>query len=328
MNRRDFVVAVVALLALGVAAAPLAAEAQQAGKIPRIGVLALSQAPPVDSFFQSLRDLGWSEGRNIVIERRYAEGRVDRLPALAAELVRLKVDVIVAAGGPAGLDAARDATKTIPIVMVGASSDPIADGLIESYARPGGNITGIANSPEEVPAKRLELLKEAVPKLSRVGVLWDATIGPVRISKATEETSRSLRVAILAFEVRGPADLDRAISAAAEAPVGGMIIASTPMLSQNREQIVELVTKHRLPAISLSRSWPEEGLLMSYGSNLADLFRRAALYVDKILKGAKPADLPVERPSGLELIINLKTAKTLGITIPQSLLLRADEAIQ
>jgi putative ABC transport system substrate-binding protein len=212
--------------------------------------------------------------------------------------------------------------------MVGASSDPIADGLIESYARPGGNITGIANSPEEVPAKRLELLKEAVPKLSRVGVLWDATIGPVRISKATEETSRSLRVAILAFEVRGPADLDRAISAAAEAPVGGMIIASTPMLSQNREQIVELVTKHRLPAISLSRSWPEEGLLMSYGSNLADLFRRAALYVDKILKGAKPADLPVERPSGLELIINLKTAKTLGITIPQSLLLRADEAIQ
>jgi putative tryptophan/tyrosine transport system substrate-binding protein len=324
MDRRGFLFA----LAGWVLVASVPAEAQLAGKTPRVGVLVLGQTEPLDSLLQSLRDLGWSEGRNIVIERRFAQGRVDRLPALAAELVRLKVDVIVAAGGPVGLASARDATKSIPIVMIAASSDPVADGLIESYARPGGNITGLANSPEEVPAKRLELLKEAVPKLTHVGVLWDATVGPARISKATAETSKSLGVQTLSFEVRGPADLDRAISAAAEAHVGAMIIASTPRLSQSRTQIVELLTKHRLPAISLSRSWPEEGLLMSYGSNLPDLFRRAAVYVDKILKGARPADLAVERPSKLELVINLSAAKALGLVVPQSLLLRADEVIQ
>jgi len=200
--------------------------------------------------------------------------------------------------------------------------------LIETLAHPGGNITGIATTPESVPAKRLELLKEAVPNLSRVGILWDATIGPVRVSNETAEMSRSLRVELLPFEARETADLDGAIGAAAQAHGGGLIIAGTPAFGRNRKQIVELVTKRRLPAISTWSAWPEEGLLMSYGSNFGDQFHRGALYVDKILRGAKPADLPVERPTKLELVINVKTAKALGLTIPQSLLLRADEVIQ
>ena len=323
MDRRTFV----ATLATALLIAPMSIGAQQAKKIRRIGVLAAGPAPLV-SFYQGLRDSGWNEGQNIAIERRYTEGRDDRLRGFAAELVRLNVDVIVAAGGPMSLDAAREATKTIPIVMVAASSDPVADGLIETLAHPGGNITGIATTPESVPAKRLELLKEAVPNLSRVGILWDATIGPVRVSNETAEMSRSLRVELLPFEARETADLDGAIGAAAQAHVGGLIIAGTPAFGRNRKQIVELVTKRRLPAISTWSAWPEEGLLMSYASNFGDQFHRGALYVDKILRGAKPADLPVERPTKLELVINLKTAKALGLTIPQSLLLRADEVIQ
>jgi putative ABC transport system substrate-binding protein len=323
MGRRAFIVS-----ALGLCAVPLVASAQHAGKVARIGVLGGGRLQNVDAFFQRLRDLGWVEGKDVVIERRNAEGRSEQLSALAVELVHLNVGVILAAGGPASLNAARAATKTIPIVMVASSRDPIGGGFIESYARPGGNITGLTSAPEDLTGKQLEYLKEVVPGLLRVGLLWDTTVGAFRLPRETAETARLLAVEVVSFEVREPSDFGHAVTVATRAQVGGLIFAGSPMFVRNRKQLADLLTKHRLPAISIWSSFPEAGVLMAYGPSLRDLFGRAAVYVDKILKGANPADLPVERPTKFDLVINLKTAKALGLTIPQSVLVRADEVIQ
>jgi len=330
IDRRAFV----GIAAGGLLALPSAAHAQQAAKrLPTLGILGIVAGAPAGptllaEFYQGLRDLGWVEGRNLLVERRIAEAPDGRLVQAAAELVRLKVDVILAASGPASLNAAREATKTIPIVMVASSRDPIGAGLIQSYARPGGNITGLVTAPEELTGKQLEFLKAVVPRLARAGFLHDAAVGPFRLEQATVDTSRALGIEVLPFEVRGPADFDGAVAAAVRERVGGLVASGSPTFVRHRRQIAELLTKHRLPGISVWRSFAEAGLLMAYGPSLSDQFRRAAAYVDKILKGAKPGDLPVERPTKFEFLINLKTAKALGLTIPPSLLQRADEVIQ
>jgi len=328
MDRRAFVGVVVG----GLLVSRVVAHAQQpAKKLPTLGILAPAGGAQIGSgavaaLFQGLHDLGWIEGRNLLIEQRAVEA--PHLTRAATELVRLKVDVILAAAGPASLNAAREATKTIPIVTVASSRDPIGTGLIQSYARPGGNITGLVTAPEELTGKQLEFLKTAIPSLSRAGFLHDATVGPLRLEKATVETSRALGIDILPFEVHEPADFDGSLAAAVKERVGGLIVAGTPTFVRYRQQIAELLTKHRLPGISVWRSFTEAGVLMAYGPSLSDQFRRAAAYVDKILKGAKPGDLPVERPTKFELVINLKTAKALGLTIPPSLLARADQVIE
>jgi ABC-type uncharacterized transport system substrate-binding protein len=326
MDRRAFITGIGG----SILAAPLAAEGQRSSKIPRIGVLAVGGGPPavIDAFLLGLRDLGWVDGQNVIIERRNADGREERLPALAAELIDLKVNVILAAGGPASLNAARDATKTIPIVMVASSRDPIGNGLIKSYARPGGNITGLVTAPEELTGKQLELLRDVRPGLSRVGILWDANTGRVRLENETAAVAQAVGIELRLFEVRGPTDFAAAVAAATKERVGGLLFAGSPMFVRNRTQIAALFTEHRLPAISVWDSFTEAGVLMAYGPSLPDLFHRAAGYVDKILRGANPGDIPVERPTKFTLVINLKTAKALGLTIPQSVLLRADQVIE
>ncbi|HVP87297.1 MAG TPA: ABC transporter substrate-binding protein [Casimicrobiaceae bacterium] len=317
---------------------PLIGLAQPAVKLPRVGML-LPGTPgsitPIQAggagfsvFEDQLRALGWIEGRNVLLERRYAEERYERYPQLAVELVRINVDVIVPAGGSASLKAAMDATKTIPIVMVASSRDPIGEGLIKSFARPGGNVTGLVTAPAEIGSKQLELLKEAVPALSRVGIIWDASLGPFRVTKQVDDAARSLGVEVLGFDVRGPADFERAIADARKSQAGALVVSSTPLLVTHRREIAELLGKLRMPAIALWRSQAEAGLLMTYGPSITSEFRSAAIYVDKILKGAKPGDLPVEQPTKYDLVINMKTAKALGLAIPPSLLLRADEVIQ
>jgi putative ABC transport system substrate-binding protein len=330
LDRRKFICAIAAHLI----ANPLVARAQQAAQRPRVGMLLPGAAdstqvnPTVAAFEAALRDRGWIEGKNLLIERRYAEGHSDRYRDLALDLVRQKVEVIVPAGGPASLKAARDATKTIPIVMVASSRDPVADGLIKSFARPQGNITGIVTMPAEGGGKLLELLKEVVPTLSRVGVVWDLTVAPYKVSKEIETVARALGVELVALEVSGPSDFDRAMANATRAQVGGLLVASTPMTGAYRKEIADVVRRHRLPAIALFRGQAEAGLLMTYGPSITDEFRSAATFVDKILRGANPGDLPVEQPTKLELVVNLKTAQALDIAIPQSLLLRADEVIR
>jgi putative ABC transport system substrate-binding protein len=331
IERRTFL----GMLGITTLAAPLPAEARRSAMtLPTLGILGVvagsrPTGPVVlAEFFQGLRDLGWVEGRNLLVERQMAEGSDERLTQAARELVRLRVDVILAASGPASLRAAREATKTIPIVMVASSRDPIGTGLIQSYARPGGNITGLVTAPEELTGKQLELLKAVVPRLSRAGFLHDATVGPFRLDQATVETSGALGVEILPFEVRAAADFDGAVAAAVKERVGGLLFAGSPMFVRYRQQIAELLIKHRLPGISVWISFVEAGVLMAYGPSLSDEFRRAASYADKILKGAKPADLPVEQPTKYDLVINLKTAKALGLTIPPSLLLRADQLVE
>jgi putative ABC transport system substrate-binding protein len=328
MDRRD---TVLALLALG--AAPLAAEAQQAAKIARIGYLVtdLGVNPHLrEAFRQGLRDLGYVEGRNLVIEYRDAEGKPDRLPALAAELVALKVDVIFAGGSTRTALAAKQATRTLPIVFA-AVGDPVGSGLVTSLARPGGNVTGLSSLAPELVGKRLELLTQAVPGVSRVAVLWlPGALGERTdkdMLKEEEAAARALGVQPQFIEARGPDEFARAFSDMTSARAGALTVLPSNRFLREHRRLVDLAAKNRLPAVYTSREFVDAGGLMSYGANQPDLFRRAATYVDKILKGAKPGDLSVEQPTKFELVINLKTAKDLGLTIPQSVLARADEVI-
>ena len=321
------------VLTLSVILAPLSADAQQATKIARIGYLSTDLAANrhlQEVFLQGLRDLGYVEGRNVAIEYRDAGGKFERLPALAAELVALKVDVILAGATPQAL-AAKQATKTIPIVVASAT-DPVTDGLVTSLAQPGGNVTGLSFLAPELVGKRLELLKQAVPGVGQVAVLWQPGGAGERTQKdmlkEAEVAARALGVRLQFVEARGPADFDRAFSEMTRARAGALTVLGSPMLFNERRRLVDLAAKNRLPAVYGWREVVNAGGLMAYGPNTDDMFRRAATYVDKILKGAKPGDLAVEQPTKFELLINLKTAKALGLTIPHSLLLRADQVIE
>ncbi len=320
--------ALVVALALSVVVAPLAANAQQPARIPRIGILR-SGSPPdpfVEAFKQGLHELGYVEGQNISIEYRWAEGRDERLPGLAADLVHLKVDVIVASG-PAPVLAAKQATTTIPIVMP-ISTNPVKLGLVASLARPGGNITGFASLYDEMPGKWMELLKEALPRVSRVAVLWDPAGDPDQV-RTSEAAARSLGVRLQVLKVGRPDDFGTAFAEAQKNHAEALIVLSSAFFYAHRSRLVELAAKQRLPTMYHQKDFVVgSGGLMAYGPDFHDLFRRSATYVDKILKGAKPGDLPVEQPSKFELVINLKTAKALSLTIPQSVLIRADEVIQ
>lgn len=323
--RRRFLIGAGALLA-----APLAAEAQQAGKVYRVGFLWDSPAmfpDAMQAFRGGLRDLGWIEGQNIVIEYRWTEGRYDRLQQLAEDLVRLKVDVIIA---PSSIytGAAKRATSTIPIIFM-SHADPIGSGHVSNLARPDGNITGLALMMTETNAKLLELLKQAVPGLSHVAVLWDpATPSHGPGLKAVEAASRTLGLQLEAMPVRSTTEFERVFAAMVRERVGGVLVLSTPLFIAEARQLAELAIKHRLPTMFGPRSHVESGGLLSFGPDRADLWRRGALYVDKILKGARPADLPVQQPIKFELAINLKTAKALGITIPPGFIVRADTVIE
>ncbi len=283
-----------------------------------------------EAFGQGLGERGYVDGRNIAIEYRWAEGSLDRLPGLAADLVRLKVDVIVVGSTPSAL-AAKQATKTIPIVAA-VMADPVGDGLVASLGRPGGNVTGFTFIAPELVPKRLQLLQEAIPRVSRVAALWHPGAQGEHTTrdmlKEAEVAARALGMELQLLGVEGPNDFDRAFSAMTREHAGALIVFAGPMLYAERKRIVDFAAKQRLPAIYAWREPVAAGGLMSYGANIPDLFRRAAAHVDKILKGAKPGDLPVEQPTKFELVINLKTAKTLGLTIPQSVLIRADEVIQ
>jgi putative ABC transport system substrate-binding protein len=326
MDRRTFMASMVG----AVLSAPLAAQAQEAGKIYRVGFLWDSPAVwphALEGFRQGLRDLGWVEGRNIVVEYRWAEGRFDRLPGLAEELVRLKVDIIVA---PTSIyaGAAKRATSTIPIVFA-SHADPIGTGHVDSLARPGGNITGLTVMMSETAAKSLELLKEAVPGLSRVAVVWDpATPSHRPALEAVEVRGRALGLQVQRLAVRGATEFDSAFSAIVRERTGGVLVLSTPLFIGRAGRLAELAMNHKLPTMFGPREHVEAGGLLSYSPDRADLYRRAAIYVDKILKGAKPADLPVQQATKFELVINMKTAKAIGLTIPPSFLLRADHVIQ
>ena len=329
MERRAFISGITG----GLLAAPLAAEAQQAAKIPRIGYLANRLAANPDqqgAFLQGLRDLGYVDGRNVVIEYRDAEGKLERLPALAARLVALKVDVIVAAAGTLPALAAKQASGTVPIVFI-AVGNPVTSGLVTNLARPGGNLTGLSALTPELASKWLQLLKQAVPGVTRVAVLWQpGGMGDTdkEVLKQADVAARALGVRLQLVEARGPADINRAFSEMTRARTDALTVVSTPMFGDERRRLVTLAAKNRLPTIFSFKAYVDAGGLMSYGANAADLHRRAATYVDKILKGAKPADLPIEQPTQFELVINLKTAKALGLTIPPSLLARADQVIE
>jgi putative ABC transport system substrate-binding protein len=327
VNRRVFLVS----LAGGLLAAPLAAEAQPAGKVPRMGFLSptspSSDAGRLAAFREGLRELGYVEGQNIAIESRWAEGNYDRLPGLAADLVRLKVDVIVTYGTPAS-HAAKRATGSIPIVMAGAI-DPVASGLFTSVARPGGNLTGLSLMAPELVGKQLEILKDVVPKVSRVALLGNpANGGNAPQVRHAQDAARALGMRLQPLKARGPSEIDTAFAAMTNERAGAVIVLVDAMLLDHRTRIADLAARRRLPAVYGLSDHAEAGGLMAYGPNRLDMFRRAATYVDKILKGAKPGDLPVEQPTKFALVINLKTAKAVGLTIPKSLLLRADEVIQ
>ncbi len=320
------------LIALGAGAltAPLGSFAQQQGKVWRIGLLssetASGYASRVEALRAGLRDFGYSEGKNLVIEFRWAEGKRDRLPELAAELVRLNVDVLVTHATPP-IRAAKQATTTIPIVMAG-SGDPVASGLITSLARPGGNITGTASLAAELVAKRIELLRDAFPRITQVAVLTDAD-HPNRAARlqAMEITARSVKVTLHEFKVRGPREFDSAFAAMVKKRVGAVTVSETAIFAANAKAIADLAAKHRLPSIGYGE-FAEAGGVIGYGANQLELFRRAGYFVDKILKGAKPAAIPVEQPTRFELIINQKTAKALGIKFPQTFFQRADRIIE
>ena len=319
------------ILALSLTLAPFAVEAQSRGKSPRVGFLSTFSPSDVprwrEGLTKGLRDLGYTEGDDIVIEYRHAEGRPERLPDLAAELVRMKVDVIVAETTPASL-AAKKATMTIPIVMT-IVGNPVEAGLIASLGRPGGNITGLSLQLSDVTAKRLQVLQEVVPGLSRVAILWNAAspVTPPQL-REVEAAAPVLKIALESLAVRGPDDFERAVQEATRRHTRALLVLDDFLVTRYIRQIGTLTAKNRLPAMAALVEFAEAGGLVSYGPNYFDLSRRAATYVDRILKGAKPADLPVEQPTKFELVINLKTAKALGLTIPQSLLLRADQVIQ
>src|SRR5215510_14443376 len=324
-NRKFIGLALGALLAVY-----LPAEAQQPKKIPRIGFLLGTSPGPdprVEGFRQGLRDLGYVEGKNIAIEWRYAEGKEDLVPKLAAELVHLNVEIIFTDGTNV-TRAAKNSTKTIPIVMA-SDADAVGMGFVASLARPGGNITGLVNLFAGLSGKRLELLKEAIPGISRVGIVWNPeNSASVSGFKETQEAAQALAMQLQSLEVRGADDFLGTFQAASKGQVRALTVMSDSLMFSNRSRLLDLAAKHRLPTMHTQSLWVEAGALMSYGTHLPDLWRRATVYVDKILKGAKPADLPVEQPTKFEFVINLKTAKQLGLTIPQSVLFRADKVIK
>jgi putative ABC transport system substrate-binding protein len=307
------------------------AEAQQSGKLPRVGLLFVGESSPpsphVQALGQGLRNLGYVEGKTIVLEYRYAEGKIERLPELAAELVRLPVDVIVTALSPA-IQAAKQATDTIPIVFA-VSGNPLATGYVASLAHPGGNVTGLSAMDYDLTGKRLELLTEALRKVSRVAVLWNPGNGAMVLKmEEVRVAAHALRVEIKSLEARRPQDFDQALAALPREHADALLTLADPLTLFHRDRIIEAAAKNRLPAMYELQEFVEAGGLMSYGPSILDNFRRAATYVDKILKGAKPGDLPVEQPTKFELVINLKTAKQIGLTIPPNVLARADRVIR
>jgi len=328
VRRRDFIT----LLGGAAAAWPVAARAQQVGQKYTIGLFSAGirlpeNAPAWIAFLSAMRELGWIEGKNVVFEGRYADNRLERLPALAEELVRLNVNVIVSIGTLAPL-AAKRATSTIPIVMA-AAGDPLGSGLIASLAQPGGNVTGMSLMAPDLGGKRLELLKELLPRLARVAVLWNAA-NPysANVFKETEVAGRVLGVQVQSLGVRNPEDLDGAFEAARQQHPDALVSVEDPFTGTYRKRITDFAIAARLPSLYGIREDVNAGGLVSYGANLAELYRRAAGYVDKVLKGAKPADLPVQQPTTFELVINLKTARALGLDVPPTLLARADEVIE
>jgi putative ABC transport system substrate-binding protein len=330
MQRRAFIGGFASALAL----APLTIGAQPTGKVYRIGYLSIGSTSmytrPLEAFREGLRELGWVEGRNVYIEYRFAEGHADRLPALADELVGLKVDIIVASPTPSA-QAARDATRTIPIVGL-SLTEPVAIGLVPSLARPGGNITGLTYGVDtEIFGKQLQLLKETIPNLRRVAVLSHPASGgpsfPLRM-ESVRRAARSLDLPLQILEVREPGDFEAAFAAMVKERADALLLSGDAMFFVHRVRLAELALKNRLPSMSTQWQWVDAGGLIAYAPSFPDQWRRAATYVDKILRGAKPADLPIEQPTKFELVINLKTAKSLGLTIPQPLLARADEVIR
>jgi putative ABC transport system substrate-binding protein len=322
-NRRKLIVA----LGAGALAAPLGSFAQ-AAKVPRIGILFIGSRdqPHLESFKRGLREHGYTEGKNVTIEYRYAEGKEDRLPALAAELVQVKVDVIVVTADVSA-DAAREATRTIPIVVT--TGDPVAWGLADSFAKPGGNVTGLSVILADLSAKRVEMLKDAYPKMTHLATLWDPTQKiQSTIFNQTRIAARALGLQLDSYEIQTPQDIEKAFVNISKVRSSALLVILSPVVTLHSKQIVNSALKQRLPGIYPTRQFAEEGGLMAYGPLIGDLYYRAANYVDKILKGAKPADLPVEQPTKFELVINMKTAKALGIKIPDSIMLRADKVIE
>ena len=316
------------MLTLSMLAAPLAADAQRAASVPRIGLLTIFSAPTrnTEVFQQALHALGWVEGQTIAIEYRWAAGQLDRLRDQAAELVRLQVDVLVASSSPA-VQVARQATQRIPIVALDSETDPVASGLAASLAQPGGNLTGVFLDQPGLGGKWLELLRETVPEVTRVAVLWDAAMDPAPL-RATEVVARSLGVPLHILEVRGPHEFASAFEAMTRERASALLVFQSPMLFVHHPRIADLAVTSRLPTMALFREFAQAGGLLSYGPNIQEVFRRAAFFIDKILKGAKPGEVPIERPDKFELVINLKTAQALGITIPPTLLFLADEVIR
>ena len=322
-------------LTLSIFVVPRASDAQQLGKVSRIGILAGSvhevrERRGHEALHQGLRELGYVEGKNVIMDYRYTEGNVALLPGLAAELVRSNVDIIVVTGsGYVGVLAAKQATTTIPIVMTSIAVDPVEFGLVESLARPGGNITGLTNLTSEIAGKRLELFKETVPTLGRVAVLYDpANPGNILHTQAVQTAGRALGVTVQLWEVRGPDDFERVFAALREEHPDGLYVPGGPLTRTNEKRIVGFAVQSGIPSVHDSREAVEAGGLLSYAYNLVDQYRRLASYVDKILKGTKPAELPVERPTKFEFVINLKTAQALGLTLPSSILFQADEVIR
>jgi putative tryptophan/tyrosine transport system substrate-binding protein len=327
MIQRGLVLA--AAVGLGALSPTIASQAQAPARVHRVGYLTpVSQPAREEVFRQELRRLGYAEGQNIAIEYRSADGRFERLPGLAAELVGLKADVIVVVVTQAAL-AAKKATSTIPIVMVGVG-DPVGSGLVASLARPGGNVTGTSSTAADVVGKQLELLKEMLPRASRVAVLWNPTnsVFQKQVLGEVKEAATKLKVNLRLVEARAAEELDRAIAAIAKQPTDALLVLADPTFSAHAARIAELAARHRLPTVSGTRESAERGILMTYGPNFFDAYRQSAVYVDRILKGAKPVDLPVEQTTKFELVINAKTAAALGVRIPQSLVVRADQLVQ